>query len=189
MGGINTTRVDPKDFRSSELEGELMAVQMAFELGFERFVETWVLAWLKEKSEGLVPGTMSIFWPEEILMGEQSWRIGRPRLWKVFDATLNPELMGRSYWWKNISNAFYATEHQSLDFILRTMGRLQRFKQNSNNQINVLERSMKRMDSRLGEGGRPVQEVVSVMWKDYGGLKHGEVTGLKRRMDSLDLWV
>ena len=26
--------------RSSELEGELMAVQMAFELGFERFVET-----------------------------------------------------------------------------------------------------------------------------------------------------
>lgn len=40
MGGINTTRVDPKDFRSSELEGELMAVQMAFELGLERFVET-----------------------------------------------------------------------------------------------------------------------------------------------------
>ena len=39
----------------------------------------------------MVPGTMSIFWPEEILMGEQSWRIGRPRLWKVFDATLNPD--------------------------------------------------------------------------------------------------
>lgn len=41
MGGINTTRrVDPKDFRSSALEGELIAVQMALELGFERLVET-----------------------------------------------------------------------------------------------------------------------------------------------------
>lgn len=41
MQGITTTRrVDPKDFRSSDLEGEFMAVQMALELGFKRLVET-----------------------------------------------------------------------------------------------------------------------------------------------------
>ena len=82
---------------------------------------------------------------------------------------------------EKISNGFYTNEHKSLDFILRTMGRLQGFKWKSNNQICVLERSMKRMDWGLGEGGRPVLEVVLVMGKDYGGLKHGEVTGLKKR--------
>lgn len=76
---------------------------------------------------------------------------------------------------------FYAYECKLSDYPEDRGESRKAFKQRRSHQICMFERSMINAETGLGIRRRRVtsQEVVSIMGKDYGGLKNGEVAGMK----------